>query len=1236
MPDNDVILGDDGDNTIDGLDGADVINGGYGNDRIDGGAGNDVLDGDRGSDLLIGGEGDDTIILDSDGGEPIIAQDYDPNAGRNNEIDPDTRTVFPDQPIVGDDIAVGGEGADIFVIKPQISAKADIIAKHTDADGWIDWADVAGENDNAHDHWVDRFGTDIIADYDEAEGDRIYIYGHTVDPEITYQDVDGDGDEESIITITSNQGAGGGAHNGDYLGTVIVHGDRVDEGDLEIKGMETYGVVDTIDQITEAVAPNGERDTTADPLVSENAFLSEVNTRNPGEDEGPAFAEETFERPLVDAADDTVTGTEGDDVLEGDPVEASASSLNAPLSYWSFSMQNGGVFEDARGVSDAVYYVDDSNQKGVLQSSFVPIMPGPDGQLAALFGTQEDSFAYIANDESYQVLNGTVTAWFNPVDLGGQQTIIAKDNRNADDGGHFHIRVDGDGQLFIRVAEGEGRNDGGYNHEWRSKENIVSEGNWNHVALTFGAQGVTVYLNGEALSDDDFDTVAGAGNVPMSEFLGGYAIGNDNPFIVGANTRASNETSTAEALGLEENLSQFFEGGIAGVGFWGGDTPADALNADQVAELYANGPGDLSAASAPAMTQATPVGDDTISGEGGNDDIDGGAGNDTLDGGSGNDTVLGGYGNDTLEGGDGDDELDGGHGEDILNGGAGNDRLMSLADDREPEIAQDFDRSDDPDYEVDFDARMVYPSQADMASDDVLTGGEGADEFFFQTLINAKLDIINRHVNDDRSINWMGVAGENNDVHDHWVDGIGNDTITDFNRDEGDTIVIDGHTTVVQEVRMEDADGDGEADDSVIQLLSDQGAGGGAHNQDLLGTITVLNTTITEDDYTTNAGSHTGIVETIDEYKEAIAPLYSDATVTPPAADDPADDPTGEDPADDPAGEDPADDPAGENPADDPTGENPADDPTGEDPADDPAGEDPADDPTAEDPTGMSILESLLTPGADQTPADVPGSGNDYLMGSAEDDMLNGRMGDDLVLGEAGDDVMRGSWGDDRMSGGEGDDIMAGGHGDDLVAGGEGDNVLSGGFGDDIMVSGDGEDVLNGNRGEDVLVAGDGDDILRGGSNDDILQGGGGEDAILGGSGTDTAIFDGAAADYQVNFVNNMLIVGNGDGEIDMLSDVEQVYFTGSGEGFAVEDGALAALDDTDEIEDLIEDELISELLGLSSDDGDDADLMEMTSLDLIGDAQPAAAAADDTTALPAAAEGSGVADLIDDDMRVI
>ena len=54
---------------------------------------------------------------------------------------------------------------------------------------------------------------------------------------------------------------------------------------------------------------------------------------------------------------------------------------------------------------------------------------------AALFGINGKSFAYVAHEESYEVLNATVTAWFNPVDLGGQQTILAKDESNADGGG---------------------------------------------------------------------------------------------------------------------------------------------------------------------------------------------------------------------------------------------------------------------------------------------------------------------------------------------------------------------------------------------------------------------------------------------------------------------------------------------------------------------------------------------------------------------------------------------------------------------------------------------------------------------------------------------------------------------------------------------------------------------------------------------------------------------------------
>ena len=67
-----------------------------------------------------------------------------------------------------------------------------------------------------------------------------------------------DDDAVSVITVYSQQGAGGGAHDEDYLGYIIVHGDRVEEDDIETDAKVAYGIVETIDDIQEAVAPEGE------------------------------------------------------------------------------------------------------------------------------------------------------------------------------------------------------------------------------------------------------------------------------------------------------------------------------------------------------------------------------------------------------------------------------------------------------------------------------------------------------------------------------------------------------------------------------------------------------------------------------------------------------------------------------------------------------------------------------------------------------------------------------------------------------------------------------------------------------------------------------------------------------------------------------------------------------------------------------------------------------------------
>ena len=82
------------------------------------------------------------------------------------------------------------------------------------------------------------------------------------------------------------------------------------------------------------------------------------------------------------------------------------------------------------------------------------------------------------------------------------------------------------------------------------------------------------------------------------------------------------------------------------------------------------------------------------------------------------------------------------------------------------------------------------------------------------------------------------MTGENNATHDHWVDGFGNDVIRDFNRAQGDKIEISAHTGEVQSIQHKDANGDGRNDYSVITVISQQG-NAGAHDEDLLGTITV-------------------------------------------------------------------------------------------------------------------------------------------------------------------------------------------------------------------------------------------------------------------------------------------------------------------------------------------------------------------------------------------------------------
>ena len=197
-----------------------------------------------------------------------------------------------------------------------------------------------------------------------------------------------------------------------------------------------------------------------------------------------------------------------------------------------------------------------------------------------------------------------------------------------------------------------------------------------------------------------------------------------------------------------------------------------------------------------------------------------------------------------IEGSDRWDRAHLGSGAQNIDLGAGNDRVISYGDAGEPDPAQ-TEGSDG----------RVYPPVPEGSANDTITGGKGADRFEFHALINAKEEVVTEHTGASGRTNWGNVAGDNDNVHDHWVEGFGLDTITDFAKAEGDTLLVRGHTATIGEITY-GSDADGAY--TLIEVYSQQGNGGaggantdtGAHDEDPLGFIKVYGDKVNRNDIT--------------------------------------------------------------------------------------------------------------------------------------------------------------------------------------------------------------------------------------------------------------------------------------------------------------------------------------------------------------------------------------------------
>ncbi|QHD69751.1 hypothetical protein GS397_23775 [Sphingobium yanoikuyae] len=173
--------------------------------------------------------------------------------------------------------------------------------------------------------------------------------------------------------------------------------------------------------------------------------------------------------------------------------------------------------------------------------------------------------------------------------------------------------------------------------------------------------------------------------------------------------------------------------------------------------------------------------------------------------------------------------------------------------------------------------------------------------------------------------------------------------------------------------------------------------------------------------------------------------------------------------------------------------------------------------------------------------------------------------GADRLRGNAANNFLVGGGGNDTLEGMDGDDILAGGAGGDSLFGGAGLDVADYRTSSGVTVSLDGSlvrtgdavgdgfssiegfygsltgaDRLRGNAANNILVGNGGNDTLEGMDGNDVLEGGAGADAHIGGVGMDAASYRSSLTGVTVSLDNTLVKTGDAVG--DTFSGIESLY----------------------------------------------------------------------------------------------
>ena len=991
-----------------------------------------------GSQTVDLGNGNDRVVIYGDAGEPDPAQ-TDAADGRG------TDAIAPGS---ANDTITGGAGADRFEWRALIDAKEEVIAEHTGLNGRTNWAQVAGENDNVHDHWVEGFGLDTLTDYNKSEGDCIVIEGHTATlASIEYgEDAAGTYSLISVISQQGNGGAGGantatGAHDEDPLGQIKVYGDKVFEGDVTFvnntDGIDRlYTADDMADEIdsgvTQEVYSNTDGTNFDGSLYrqSDRVTIGEgrqdvdagggndvIISYSDGGEPDPAQTNGSDGRinpPVADGmADDIIKGGQGKDTFAfrlllnaTDEIQDKHTRADGTVNWRRVAGENDNVHDhwvegigndtildfsnqdgdkiDIRGhtveIADFEYGEDDvgdysliilRSQQGdgggahdedllgtikvygdkvteddiTLKTNVFYGVDDLDEIASAEIGSPADTpervvmqpMWGIPNPEDINVTFEGTDKWDRIVAGSGSQTVLAGSGNDriisfGDAGEPDPAQTDGaDSRVNPAIADGAA-NDvltggaGKDKFEFRALLNASAE----VIAQHTNERGHVNWRKVAGENDNVHDHwVEGFGDDIITDYSKDEG---DKIIVRGHTVEIASVTYGEDDGGTYSLISVRSQQGNGGAG--GANTATGAHDEDSLGTIKVYGDkvneGDI-------KVQAAGVFDgmDMLADADRYVDVNGGvteARSDT----DGDEIVTAPADLETndrvyIEGG-----------AQSVSTGAGRDSIWVYADAGEPDPAQ-TNGSDG----------RINPAVDPSTASDIISGGQGKDHFTFNMLLNATSVVLARHTKDDGSINWRRVAGENEEVHDHWVEGIGNDVLLDFSNQDGDKLTLRGHTVDIADITY---GGDEGGDFSLISIRSQQGDGGGAHDEDSLGTLKVYGDKVTADDIE--------VKKTVFDGVDAFDGIDGRPTYL----------------------------------------------------------------------GGTNESEELIgTAGADNIHAD---RGNDIVHAGDGDDFVFGEGGSDVLFGEGGDDWLEGSWGRDAMHGGAGEDTLVSTSGVDEMTGG--------------------------------------------------------------------------------------------------------------------------------------------------------------------------------------------------------